>query len=146
MSAMSPNFEWRTDEVNMSGGYGNDWCSGRHGRLSKAAWNISSTTGIAQSCYIACGHAWPAYKSHFTSSVYTAMSSASQHYHACFIYYINCNSINNVGGQHIDGFLLFLAACYELTFILCFACFILLFFVANKLLSFFRHRMCSIFC
>ena len=33
-----------------------------------------------------------------------------------------------------DGFFAFLAACYELTLILCFSCFILLLFVANKFL------------
>ena len=36
----------------------------------------------------------------------------------------------------IDGFLLF----YELTLILCFSCFILLLFVANKFLLFFLFR------
>ena len=34
----------------------------------------------------------------------------------------------------INGFLLFMAACYELTLILCFSCLILLLFVANKFL------------
>ena len=34
----------------------------------------------------------------------------------------------------IDGFFSFLAACYELTLILCFSCLRLLLFVANKFL------------
>jgi len=34
----------------------------------------------------------------------------------------------------INGFFAFLAACYELTLILCFSCFILLLFMANKCL------------
>jgi len=34
----------------------------------------------------------------------------------------------------IDVFFAFLAACYELTLTLCFSCFILLLFVANKFL------------
>jgi len=48
-----------------------------------------------------------------------------------FLYY--CNSINNVRGQH-RWLVAFLAACYKLTLILCFSCFILLMFVANKFL------------
>ena len=48
-----------------------------------------------------------------------------------FLYW--CKSINNVGGQHRWLFA-FLAACYELTLILCFSCLILWLFVANKLL------------
>ena len=41
--------------------------------------------------------------------------------------------VNNVGGQHRWLFA-FLAACYELTLILCSSCLILLLFVANKFL------------
>ena len=54
-------------------------------------------------------------------------------------------SINNVGGQH-RWLSDFLAACYELTLILCFSCFISLLFVASKLFFFFSSswgQLCS---
>jgi len=48
----------------------------------------------------------------------------------------------------IDVFFAFLAACYELTLTLCFSCFILLLFVANKflLLRFVYIWLCKFNC
>ena len=65
------------------------------------------------------------------------------HFHVLLllIFLYQCNSVNNVGGQHRWLFA-FLAACYELASVLflCFSCLIALLFVANTFSSSSKHR------